>query len=207
MNVSCDGVLLMAVEMRSRCRSVPLRIMLPLLVATLAFAESPPNTPVPDDPACTAEDRKFMARAFELSRLSVARGDHAPASVLVKNGVIICEYGNSINTDSDLTMHGETGLISRASRVLPKSVLQGSTLYTSQEPCIMCCGSIHAAGITTVVYGGTNRQPNGQLWGPKRLGIREIYERYEWNIAVRGPLMDAEPLKIKAEMAAAKAKP
>jgi len=179
--------------------------LVPLFVTALSFADNLANVPVADDPACTAEDRKFMARAFELSRLSVARGDHPPASVLVKNGVIIAEYGNSINTDSDLTMHGETGLISRATRVLPKSVIQGSTLYTSQEPCIMCCGSIHAAGITTVVYGGTNRQPNGWLWGPKRLGIREIYERNEWNIAVRGPLMDAEPLKIKAEMAAAAA--
>ena len=173
----------------------------PLLVASFAFAAGPPGTPAPDDPACTADDRKFMARAFELARRSLARGDMPIGAVLVKDGKIICEYGNSINTDSDLTPHGETGLISRASRVLTKSEWEGTTLYTSLEPCIMCCGSIHWAGIKTVVYGGTTRLPTGALYGPERLRIREVYERNGWDTKVRGPLMDDEEFKIRAEVA------
>jgi hypothetical protein len=34
-------------------------------------------TPLPDDPACTAEDRKFMARAIELAAAATA---HATAT-------------------------------------------------------------------------------------------------------------------------------
>jgi len=177
-----------------------------LLVTSLACAAEPTVPPAPDDPACTVDDRKFMLRAFELARESFHRGDRGIGAVLVKDGKIICEYSNSIVTDSDLTLHGETGLISRASRVLPKSAWEGTTLYTSLEPCIMCCGSIHSAGIKEVVYGGTTRQLSGPLWGPERLRIREIYERNGWDIKVRGPLMDAEQFKIKAEMAALAAK-
>lgn len=180
--------------------------LLSLFVSTLAFASDPVLTPVPDDPACTAEDRKFMARAYEFARKSLARGDSAIGAVLVKDGKIICESGNSIYTDRDLTQHGETGLISHASPVLEKSLWEGSTLYTSLEPCIMCCGSIHAAGIKVVVFGGISRQPNGALFGPQRLHVREIYQRYGWTTGVRGPLMDEEQLKIRAETAAHAAK-
>ena len=31
-------------------------------------------TPLPDDPVCTAEDRMFMARAFEAAKQAVERG-------------------------------------------------------------------------------------------------------------------------------------
>jgi tRNA(Arg) A34 adenosine deaminase TadA len=183
-----------------------LQSLLWLSVAPLGFASEPVLTPAADDPTCTAEDRKYMARAFEFARKSLARGDNAIGAVLVKDGKIICESGNSIFTDRDLTQHGETGLISHASPVLEKSLWEGSTLYTSLEPCIMCCGSIHAAGIKTVVYGGTSRQTNGALFDTKRLRVREIYQRYGWTTGVRGPLMDEEQLKIRAETAARAAK-
>jgi tRNA(Arg) A34 adenosine deaminase TadA len=178
-----------------------LQSFLPLFLLSFSSAVASNLTPAPDDPACTAEDRKFMARAFELARISYQRGDSGIGAVLVKDGKIICEYGNSIKTDSDLTLHGETGLISRASRVLPKSTWEGTTLYTSLEPCIMCCGSIHFAGIKTVVYGGTTRLPTGLFFGSERLRIREIYERNGWDTVVRGPLMDSEQLKIRDEIA------
>jgi len=162
-------------------------------------ADAPVFTPFSDDPACTAEDRIFMARAHELSQLASIRGDNPIGAVLVKDGKIICEFGNTIQTDSDPTMHGETGLIHYASHVLEKSLWEGATLYTSLEPCIMCTGSIHWAGIKTVVYGGSTRQPDGRPWGPERLRCHEVYQRHGWNITVRGPLMDADYLKVRAE--------
>jgi tRNA(Arg) A34 adenosine deaminase TadA len=179
--------------------------LLPFLVFCLGLtalsraADTPVFTAFPDDPACTAEDRKFMARAHELSRLASRRGDSPIGAVLVKDGKIICEFGNTVNTDGDPTMHGETGLIHYASHVLEKSLWEGATLYTSLEPCIMCTGSIHWAGIKTVVYGGTTRQPNGQAWGPDRLRCREVYDRFGWDLTVRGPLMDAEYLQVRDE--------
>lgn len=177
---------------------------LPLFFASLAIAAAPaPLTPLPDDPACTPADRKFMARAFELARFAMARGDGAIGAVLVsKDGKVLAEYGNQVTTERDVTLHGETGLISYASRVIPKEQWAGSTLYTSLEPCIMCCGSIRWAGIGTVVYGGSTRQPSGLPWGPERLRVEEVYARTAAPVKVRGPLMDSEQLKIRAEQAA-----
>lgn len=180
--------------------SRPLLLSLVLGICLLARGAEPPVfTPFADDPACTDEDRRFMARAHELSRLASIRGDQPIGAVLVKDGKILCEFGNTVTTDTDPTMHGETGLIHYASHVLEKSLWEGSTLYTSLEPCIMCTGSIHWAGVKTVVYGGSTRAPDGKLWGPERLRCHEVYQRLGWNVTVRGPLLDAEYLKVRAE--------
>ncbi len=182
---------------------------LALVLASFVRGQQPPAPSAlvafADDPACTVDDRKFMQRAFELARVGMSRGDGAIGAVLVKDGKIICEFANTVRTDSDPTMHGETGLISYASHVLEKSLWEGSTLYTSLEPCIMCTGSIHWAGIKTVVYGGSTRAPDGKAWGPERLRCHEVYQRYGWDMIVRGPLMDGEQLKIRAEQAALRA--
>src|ERR1700722_19073804 len=69
-----------------------LAALLPLFFVSLASAEAPALAPAPDDPSCTADDRKFMARAFELARRSLDRGDMPIGAVLVKDGKIICEY-------------------------------------------------------------------------------------------------------------------
>jgi tRNA(Arg) A34 adenosine deaminase TadA len=190
-----------------RCH--PFRLLLGsvvvLLHLTVSAADASAFTPFPDDPACTADDRKYMVRAFELARIAMSRGDGAIGAVLVKDGRIVAEFGNTTRTDSDPTMHGETGLIHYASHVLEKSIWEGSTLYTSLEPCIMCTGSIHWAGIKTVVYGGSTRQPSGAAWGPERLRCHEVYKRLGWAVGVRGPLMDAEQLKIREEQAVLRA--
>lgn len=185
-------------------RLLSFKVFLPLLVLTTCLAAqaqsaAPIWTPFPDDPGCTEEDRKFMKRAHELSRLGSIRRDQPIGAVLVKDGKIICEFANTVTTDGDPTMHGETGMISYAGHVLEKSLWEGSTLYTSLEPCIMCTGSIHWAGIKTVVYGGTSRQPDGKAWGPERLRCHEVYQRFGWNVTVRGPLMDEEYIKVRTE--------
>ena len=185
--------------MRRALLSYILLVLALCLVALAHGADAPVLTAFPDDPSCTSEDRKFMARAHELSRKASLRGDQPIGAVLVKDGKIICEFGNRVNSDSDPTMHGETGLISYASHVLEKSIWEGSTLYTSLEPCIMCTGSIHWAGIKTVVYGGSTRQPSGAPWGPERLRCHEVYQRFGWKVTVRGPLMDDEYVKVRAE--------
>ncbi|MES2697456.1 MAG: nucleoside deaminase [Verrucomicrobiota bacterium] len=176
---------------------------LSLVCVSAAFAAAPAMpSPLPDDPTCTPDDRKFMTRAFELARFAMARGDGAIGAVLVsKDGKILAEFGNMVTTESDVTLHGETGLISYASRVLPKAAWEGSTLYTSLEPCVMCCGSIRWAGIATVVYGGSSRQPTGAPWGPERLRAREVYQRTNAAVKVRGPLMDDEQIKLRGEQA------
>jgi len=174
----------------------------------LAAAERAPAAdvvPLPDDPACTAEDRKFIERTFELARASSLKGDGGHGALLVKDGKILMEFQSSTMSMHDVTKHAETGLLSLASRTFGLAALKGATLYTSEEPCIMCCGTIRAAGIRKMVYGVTAVQAHligGRPPLPWPLQCREVYARSAYDIEIRGPLMEAEGLKLTAEHAA-----
>jgi tRNA(Arg) A34 adenosine deaminase TadA len=164
-----------------------------------AAAATPAVAPLPDDPACTAMDRKFMARAIELVRDSVAQGRHPFSAVLVKDGLVLAEYQNSEDTTHDVTRHAETGLISLMSPKLDRATLAACTLYTSTEPCTMCCGAIRFAGIGRVVYGVTETQMllvMGLPPGAAPLASREVFARTAPDVKVLGPLMEAEGLPL-----------
>jgi tRNA(Arg) A34 adenosine deaminase TadA len=167
------------------------------LLACAARAQAP--AALPDDPACTAADRKFMERAYELARLATTHGGAPFGAVLVKDGVVIAEYSNSEFSTGDVTKHAETGLISAYSPKLSRATFAASTLYTSSEPCTMCCGSIRFAGIRKVVYGTTETQflrVIGVPPDPNPLESREVFARTAPKVRVLGPLMEAEGLEI-----------
>jgi tRNA(Arg) A34 adenosine deaminase TadA len=156
-------------------------------------------TPLPDDPACTATDRRFMVRAYELARVAMSHGGAPFGAVLVKDGHIIAEFSNCEFSTHDVTKHAETGLISAFSPHLDRATFAASTLYTSSEPCTMCCGSIRYAGIRRVVYGTTEEQflrVIGRPPLPRPLASHEVFARTAPDIVVLGPLMEAEGLAI-----------
>lgn len=182
-------------------RSIGRLLPFALLAGTLLAATVPPA--LPDDPACTAEDRALIARTYELARISVARGDGGHGALLFKDGKILLEFSSATKSTGDATKHAETGLISQASRQYGLGVFKDAVLYTSEEPCIMCCGSVRAAGLRAFVYGttaGQARRISGRPIPANLLECREVYARLEYPIAIRGPLMEAEGLALLAEM-------
>jgi tRNA(Arg) A34 adenosine deaminase TadA len=167
------------------------------LTALAAGAEDP--TPLPDDPACTAADRVFMERAYELARYATTHGGSPFGAVLVNDGKVIAEFSNCEHSTGDVTKHAETGLISAFSPKISRATFATSTLYTSSEPCTMCCGSIRFAGIGKVVYGTSELQflrVIGVPLGDNPLESKEVFIRTSPSTQVLGPLMEKEGLKI-----------
>jgi tRNA(Arg) A34 adenosine deaminase TadA len=171
-----------------------------VLLATVAYGASP--AAAPDDPQCTPEDRIYMARAYELARYAVTHGGGPFGALLVKDGKILAEYSNCVHSTGDVTKHAETGLISTYSPKIDRETFAKSTLYTSTEPCAMCCGAVCFAGIGRVVY-GTSEAPFVHVMGlpadPHPLTSHEILGRIAPTTKVVGPLMEAEGLKIHEE--------
>jgi len=170
------------------------------LLATSAFAGGPPASS--DDPGCTAEDRKFMARAYELATYATTHGGGPFGALLVKDGKILAEYSNCVLSTGDITKHAETGLISAFSPKIDRATFEKSTLYTSTEPCAMCCGAIAFSGIGRVVY-GTSEAPFLQAMGvppdPNPLTSHEVLARIAPAVKVLGPLMEAQGITIHQE--------
>jgi tRNA(Arg) A34 adenosine deaminase TadA len=181
--------------MRPSFRSVAVASL--FLLALVARGATP--APLPDDPACTAEDRGFMARAYALARLATAHGGAPFGALLVKDGKILAEYSNCEYATHDVTKHAETGLISAFSPKIDRATFAQCTLYTSSEPCTMCCGAIRYAKIGRVVYGTTETQflrVMGIAIADHPLTCREIFLRTSPRTRILGPLMEAEGLVI-----------
>jgi len=173
-----------------------------LTVASALLAATPTVAPIADDPACTADDRRFMARAYELATIASTHGNGAHGALVVRDGQILMEFSNNTKTSGDVTHHGETGLVSLTSVKLGIASMKGCTFYTSTEPCIMCCGAINSSGITRLVYGTTATQVSllrGRALPVKPLQVREVFARAgRPEVTVAGPLMEAEGLAVHA---------
>jgi tRNA(Arg) A34 adenosine deaminase TadA len=176
-------------------------LFIPLsILASSAFGGPPVATP--DDPACTAQDRVYMARAYELARYATTHGGGPFGALLVKDGKILAEFSNCVHSTGDVTKHAETGLISTFSPKIDRATFAASTLYTSTEPCAMCCGAICFSGIGRMVYGTSEvpfEQTMGLKAGPDILTSHEILRRIAPQVKVLGPLMEAEGLAIHEE--------
>ena len=100
------------------------------------------------------EHEKYMAMAIEESRKGLQSGEMPFGSVIVHDGEIIGRAYATLAADNDPTAHAEIKAVRDASARLKTTDLSWSTLYTSCEPCPMCCGAIINARIGTLVISG-----------------------------------------------------
>jgi len=93
-----------------------------------------------------------------LAQLSLEDGNRPAGAVIVRDGVVLAEGRNLVYSDCDPTAHGEVVAIRRAAAALRTPYLPGATLYTSMEPCPMCCWAIIDAKISRLVLGCRHAQ-------------------------------------------------
>lgn len=103
----------------------------------------------------SADDRKFMQMAIDLSVENVEKGGGPFGAVIVKNGEIISTGVNSVVPTNDPTAHAEVNAIRSACQKLNNFKLAGCTVYSSCEPCPMCLSALYWAGVDRICYGNT----------------------------------------------------
>ena len=101
-------------------------------------------------------DERFMKKAIELAALAVEHGNEPFGAVLVKNGEIVYTNENQIYTATDPTFHAEAGLIRRFCKETGITDLSEYTMYSSCEPCFMCCGAMVWVKLGRLVYGASD---------------------------------------------------
>lgn len=96
----------------------------------------------------------FMRIALGLSRKTAAAGNIPCGSLIVRDGEVVGEGANTVNSDTDPTAHAEIMALRAAATRLGSVDLSGCTLYTTMEPCPMCCWAILVSRIESLVLGG-----------------------------------------------------
>jgi tRNA(adenine34) deaminase len=99
------------------------------------------------------EDELFLDQAILLAREAELAGEVPVGAVVVKNGQVIGRGRNSPIALSDPTAHAELLALREAGTALGNYRLEGVTLYSTLEPCVMCAGALVAARVARVVYG------------------------------------------------------
>ena len=101
----------------------------------------------------TEAHERFMQIAMEEARRGAAEGNAAVGSVVVHGEDLVARGRNLVATASDPTAHAETVALRNAGAAVGHTDFSGFTLYTTFEPCPMCCGAILASGVSTLVLG------------------------------------------------------
>ena len=142
------------------------------------------------------EHEPFIRRCIALSGQAVRHGDEPFGALLVVDGEVRLTAQNRVVTASDPTRHAELLVASEASRRLGAVKVAGATLYTSTEPCIMCCGAIYWSRIARVVYGCSAIALGVVTGGSLVLSSRQVFASGTRRVDVVGPVLETEALAV-----------
>jgi tRNA(Arg) A34 adenosine deaminase TadA len=101
----------------------------------------------------------FMQRCYELAALAAGEGESPVGSVIVKDGIIIGEGSEKSRQLKDITRHAEVMAILNA--LSHTESLEGATLYSNVEPCLLCSYVIRHHKIAAVLFA----KHSGELGG------------------------------------------
>jgi tRNA(adenine34) deaminase len=101
------------------------------------------------------ETRRFYLEAAmkEAQQAYIKKTYPVGAVIVSPDGKIISQGHNQVYCEGDFTAHAEVEAIREAGHLLmQKSNFENCTLYTTLEPCLMCCGAILLARIKHVIW-------------------------------------------------------
>ena len=118
-----------------------------IIAALASAAVVPPGLSVAANGA-SAEDERFMRIALDEAR----QADSPFCALIVRDGQVLARGRNLRRANDDPTAHGEMTAIRRCLADHGSAALQGSTLYTTGEPCVMCIGAILWCRVGRLVF-------------------------------------------------------
>lgn len=96
-------------------------------------------------------DEEYMEIAYEEALKGLSFDEVPVGAIIVKDGKVIGRGHNSRERDCNISGHAEIMAIKEAEETLGNWRLDGTTLYVTLEPCLMCAGAILQARIHKVV--------------------------------------------------------
>ena len=101
-------------------------------------------------------EEKYINIALKEAYKAKKNNEIPVGCVIVKNNIILAKAHNKVEKRKDATCHAEILAIKKATKKIKNWRLNDCTLYTTLEPCMMCCGAIVQSRIRKVVYGTKN---------------------------------------------------
>jgi tRNA(adenine34) deaminase len=106
-------------------------------------------------------DEDFLREALELAREAERGGEVPVGALVVLDGRVIGRGRNSPIARNDPTAHAEILALREAAAATGNYRLEGSTMYATLEPCVMCAGALVAARVSRLVFGARDLRFGG----------------------------------------------
>ena len=133
-------------------------------------------------------DETWMRLALEEAALARSEGEVPIGAVIVRGEELLSRAHNEPIAMQDPTAHAEILAIRRAAAALGNYRLNGTTLFVTIEPCLMCAGAILQARIGRIVFGAADPK------GGALVSLYRLFDDRRMNHAVEvaeGVLRDA----------------
>ncbi len=135
-----------------------------------------------------------MQEALKEARRAFEKGEIPIGAVVVHRQRIVGRGMNQTETLHDPTAHAEMIAITQAAETLSegkedhRGSLEGATLYSTKEPCLMCAGALVISKAKAVVYG--IRDPKAGACGSLYNLVED--DRLNHQLQVRGGILADE---------------
>lgn len=106
-------------------------------------------------------DERFMNLALNEARRAFKDDEVPVGCVVIHDGIIIGKGYNRTESLNDPTAHAEILAITAAAESLGTWRLNGCTIYSTLEPCIMCAGALVLSRAERLVFGAPDPKFGG----------------------------------------------
>ncbi|GGK37073.1 hypothetical protein GCM10011591_05930 [Nocardia camponoti] len=124
---------------------------------------------------------------------------------MARDGSVIAEGVNAVNTTGDVTTHAELVAITVATAAGRAEALRGATVYASGEPCPMCAAAMVWAGVGRIVFAAAAAEFGAILPSGTRFDLTcaDLVATSNVVVEVSGPHLGGEGLDVFREAAEA----
>ena len=143
-------------------------------------------------------DEAFLRHAIDLAKTARQDGEFPFGAILVVNQQVVHQAADHCMSYTDPTAHAELLVISEYCRKQRMLNLDGYTLYSCVEPCVMCSGAIKWARISRVVFSVSQAMLQQLNGGRPKPTCADIVNTGGRPITVNGPLLSEEGLAVWA---------
>lgn len=141
-----------------------------------------------------------MQMALMQAQSAAQLGEVPVGAVVVKDGVVLAQIGNRVETQHDPTAHAEILALRMAAAALGSARLEGADLYVTLEPCAMCAAAIAHARIRRLYFAAYDPKGGGVDHGAKVFDHPTCHHRPE----VYGGLRETEAATLLKDFFQAK---
>ena len=136
--------------------------------------------------------RQCIALAEEVARAA----DEPFGALVVVDGAVRLTARNVVLTESDPTRHAELTLVSDACLRFDASTLARATIYSSTEPCMMCCGAVYWSRVPRVVFGCSAAALGAIAGGSLVAPLRQLLAHGQRAVEVIGSVLEHEATDV-----------